>query len=201
MAPISEDNLERLAALVRRHLGLDFPRQRWPDLVRGIEATCADLGDAGVATCAEKLLTPPLERSRLQALGRNLTVGETYFFREPQAFHLLQRQFLPELLASRRQEKSLRFWSAACASGEEAYSLAIAVRSQLPNLAQWKVTILATDINTAALRKAEQGEYGRWSFRAADPSFREEWFTPTETGMWRVRPEIRAMVTFAFHNL
>lgn len=202
MAGLSDEILERLAELVHRHLGLHFPRERWPDLVRGIEATCTDLGNSGIEVCARKLLSPPMVRAHLQALGRHLTIGETYFFREPQAFNLLTSRFLPELLVRRRLlGKTLRLWSVACASGEEAYSLAIMLRSQIPDLPQWQVTLLATDINTASLRKAEKGEYGHWSFRAPQESFREQWFTRTEAGLWRVRPEIRELVTFAFHNL
>ncbi len=202
MATIPDELLQGLAAVVERHLGLYFPRERWRDLERGVEATCRELAETGVEACARKLLAAHPDRRLIESFGRHLTIGETYFFREPQAYRVLERHFLPELLAERRRTgKALRFWSAACASGEEAYSLAILLRRLLPDLEDWQVTILGTDINSEALRKAEQGLYGEWSFRGSQEVLRDRWFSVIGPGRYQLRPEIRRLVTFAYHNL
>ena len=201
MILIPDETLRSLAETVHRHLGLNFPRERWPDLVRGVEATCSDLGLPGQEACTRALLSSPLDKKLLETLGRHLTIGETYFFREPAVFRALETGFFPPLLESRRGSRLLRLWSAACSTGEEPYSLAILLRKLLPDPEEWKITILATDINTASLSRAEAGIYREWSFRGVDDEVRNTWFTRTPEGHFRVRPEIRGMVTFAYHNL
>ena len=74
--------------------------------------------------------------------------------------------------------KQLRFWSAGCCTGEEPYSLAILLREILPDIDEWQITLLATDINPVFLRKAAAGVYGNWSFRDAPAGLRERWFRP-----------------------
>lgn len=201
MIPIPDETLRSLAETVHQHLGLNFPRERWPDLVRGVEATCSDLGLPGQEACTRALLSSPLDKKLVETLGRHLTIGETYFFREPAVFRALETGYLPSLLESRRSSRLLRLWSAACSTGEEPYSLAILLRKLLPDPQEWKITILATDINTASLSRAEAGIYREWSFRGVEEDVRNTWFIRTPEGHFQVRPEIRAMVTFAYHNL
>jgi chemotaxis protein methyltransferase CheR len=91
-------------------------------------------------------------------------------------------------------------WCAGCATGEEAYSLAIAVRSVLPDVDTWQVTVLATDLNRGYLARAEAGLYGDWSLRDTDSAFKMANFT-AEGKRFRVRPELREMVRFGHLNL
>ncbi|MBY0447029.1 MAG: hypothetical protein K2Q15_17685, partial [Burkholderiales bacterium] len=89
-----------------------------------------------------------------------LTVGESYFFRDQGQFSLLRDHILPELIAHNSESRRLRIWSAACSSGEEAYSMAILLSQLLPVLAagqKWDITIVASDINQAVLDKARAG--------------------------------------------
>jgi chemotaxis protein methyltransferase CheR len=202
MISIPAEILKRLADSVHRNLGLHFPPERWTDLVRGVEATCRELGLSGVEACTRELIEIPLKREIVEVLGRHLTIGETYFFREETVFRALSEQLLPPLLERRRRGgMTLRFWSAACSTGEEPYSLAILLRRLLPDLGDWNLTILATDINKESLRRAEEGVYREWSFRGVQKDLKETWFTRTPPGHYRVRPEVRKMVTFAYHNL
>lgn len=192
----------RVSEFVAERMGLHFPRERLTDLQRGVARAAKDLGFDDPADCAARLLTAPLTKAQLQVLAGQLTVGETYFLREPQTFAVLSDHVLPELIRARAgRDQRLRFWSAACASGEEAYSLAIVLRQILPDPGAWHVTILATDINARFLRKAVAGEYGEWSFRGVPSGFKERYFTRTVDGRYAVRPEIRRMVTFEHLNL
>src|SRR5262249_27845182 len=138
----------RLSELIARGTGLHFPPERRRDLLRGLTSAAEELGFADVAECADGLLKTSLSSEQLHTLASHLTIGETYFFREPRTFEALANTVLPALIQRRRgRDQRLRLWSAACATGEEPYSLAILLRQLLPDWEDWRVTILATDIN------------------------------------------------------
>ena len=148
------------------------------------------------------MLSGTLTRPQLHALASHLTVGETYFFRERKTFDALSNVILPELISRRRgREQRLRLWSAACCTGEEAYSLAILLQQLLPDWKDWNVTILATDINERFLQKAAAGIYGEWSFRDCGPLFKERHFTRAPDGRYQVAAHVRDWVKFAQLNL
>ncbi|MCX7206969.1 MAG: chemotaxis protein CheR [Proteobacteria bacterium] len=132
-----------------------------------------------------------------------LTVGESYFFRDQGQFSLLRDHILPELIAHNSESRRLRIWSAACSSGEEAYSMAILLSQLLPVLAagqKWDITIVASDINQAVLDKARAGIYSAWSFRRVDPAVKEMYFTKQGDG-WKLNQDIQNMVHFCYGNL
>lgn len=208
MAPLSQETLRdgsqwaRVSALIAERMGLHFAPERVTDLQRGLAGAAAELGFGDVAACVDWLLATPLTRAHLQVLAAHLTIGETYFFREKNTLDIFATRVLPELIRARRgREQRLRLWSAACCSGEEAYSLAILLHQVLPDLADWHVTILATDINARFLRKAVVGSYGEWSFRDTPAGFRDRYFIRTDDRRHTIRPEIQELVTFEHLNL
>jgi chemotaxis protein methyltransferase CheR len=192
----------RLSELIAEHTGLHFPLERLTDLQRGLAGAADEFGFDEVAACADWLLSGPLTKAQLQVLASHLTIGETYFFRDKKSLDVLAGRVLPALIQARRgHEQRLRLWSAACCSGEEAYSLAILLHQVLPDLADWHITILATDINPRFLRKAVAGAYGEWSFRDTPDGFKERYFNRTEDGRYLIRSEIKQLVTFEHVNL
>jgi chemotaxis protein methyltransferase CheR len=192
----------RLSELIADRTGLHFPPERHRDLQRALQSAAAEFGFADSARCAEWLLSTPLSRSQLQTLASHLTIGETYFFREPQTFDALSQHILPALIQRRRgRDQRLRLWSAACSTGEEPYSLAILVRQLLPDWPDWHVRILATDINEGSLQKAAAGVYGEWSFRQSPAGFKEQYFTPAKGGRFALLPQVRDCVSFVQLNL
>lgn len=194
--------LAQFSEFVAAHMGLHFPAERWPDLRRGIRSAAPEFGYADEVACVQRLMSAPLTRHQIEILAGNLTVGETYFFREKRAFDVLAERILPELTESRRGgERRLRFWSAGCCTGEEAYSLAITLRRAIPDLKSWQVTVLATDVNPRFLQKAAAGVFGEWSFRDAPAWLKEQYFERVEAGRYAIVPEIRQMVQFAHLNL
>jgi chemotaxis protein methyltransferase CheR len=142
-----------------------------------------------------------LAQEQIEILAGYLTISESYFWREPHVFDALRDQILPDLIRARKENRRLRIWSAGCATGEEPYSIAIALRQILPDLEDWHITLLATDINPKVLRRASAGVYGNWSFRNVPPDFKERYFSATEDGKFEIDPKIRKMVTFAYLNL
>ena len=187
---------------IEAQLGLHFPPERWADLELGLRGAATELGFECVEKCARKLVLAKLDRAQVDSLAAHLTIGETYFFRDPAAFEILASQIFPALAQERRSRaKRLRIWSAGCCTGEEPYSIAIALRRAIPDLDDWRVTILATDINSRFLRKAVAGVYGPWSFRGVSDETRSTYFRRTPEGRFKILPAIRKMVTFACLNL
>jgi chemotaxis protein methyltransferase CheR len=124
-------------------------------------------------------------------------VGETYFLRHIEQFRALTEVVVPERLVVPGRSGQLRLLSAGCASGEEAYSMAIVMREEagLPD-----TSILGIDVNPAALEKARKGRYTPWSLRAVPPPIRRRWFT-TEGRDVVLDPRLRTRVRFERHNL
>ena len=140
--------MARVSAVISERMGLYFPEDRWPELAENLKKASQALGFADPDGCVSQLASQELTLRQIEILANHLTVGETYFFREPASFDLLEREILPALIAKRRGlGQTLRFWSAGCCTGEEAYTLAITCLRTLPDIAHWNISILATDIN------------------------------------------------------
>ncbi len=194
--------LSQLSSLVSEKLGLNFPRKRWADLERGIGAVARELGMANAAECAVWLASTSFSGIQAETLAANLTVGETYFFREKRSFEVLENEVFPELIRLRQnRDMRLRVWSAGCCTGEEPYSVAILLSRLLPNISDWNIKVLATDINPRALERAVKGVYGEWSFRGTPDWIRRRYFTETAAGEWKISDEIKKFVTFSYLNL
>ncbi|MBI2354348.1 MAG: chemotaxis protein CheR [Deltaproteobacteria bacterium] len=199
---ISDRQLSLLSEYITLRLGLHFPQKRWRDLERIIVNAAAELGFPETGECIERIVAGQLAKEQEEILAGHLTIGETYFFREQKSFDVLEQRILPELIESRRgKEQRLRIWSAGCSTGEEPYSLAILISRLIPDLRDWNISILATDINNRALAKAAHGVYGEWSFRGVPEWIRQRHFTRTPDGRLELPHAIRRMVNFAVLNL
>ncbi|MEW6682351.1 MAG: protein-glutamate O-methyltransferase CheR [Nitrospirota bacterium] len=127
-----------------------------------------------------------------------LTIHETYFFREDHQLHALYREILPELM-KRRQDRTLRIWSAGCSTGEEVYSVAMLLASQ-PGYGDWRVEISGSDISQRVLEVARRGVYPASAFRTTPPDVRKRFFHQEGEG-FRVDDSIKRMVNFFSFNL
>jgi chemotaxis protein methyltransferase CheR len=135
-----------------------------------------------------------------EAIARVFSSGETFFFRDHGQFDLLRLRLLPELIARHRKDKTLRLWSAGCASGEEAYSLAMLVDMLLPEHDDWNIAIFGSDIDSLAVTKAQSGHYGDWSFRMVPATLKQRYFQQ-RNNEWILDERIRRMVRFRISNL
>jgi chemotaxis protein methyltransferase CheR len=148
------------------------------------------------------LMSSELSKDQIMILASHLTISETYFWREPQVFTALTDFVLPELIKSKKnKEKCIRIWSAGCSTGEEPYSIAIALHKTIQKIEDWNITILATDINPRVLSKAVSGIYGTWSFRNSPSWLKSTWFHRKEDRQYEIIPEIKKMVTFTCLSL
>jgi len=201
-AAVPEALLERFSRFIAERIGLHFPRQRWGDLERNTGYAAREIGFPDSEAFIRHALSSSLSTNQAEILASNLTIGETYFYREKKAFEALEQYILPELLRSRRSNgRNIRLWSAGCCTGEEPYSIAIALNKSIPDLKDWNTTILATDINPRFLKRASQAIYGEWSFREAPRWLKENYFTKAKSNHYEIKPHIKKMVTFAHLNL
>ncbi len=137
-----------------------------------------------------------------------LTVNHTYFFRNEPQFNVLKEKIIPEIISRRlpgEEKPSLRIWSAGCSTGEEPYSLAILIKETIPDLENWDIQILATDVSARALEAARKGEYGLNSMRPVSQEYRDKYFDEKDSlgrdTRYAIHDTIKKMVNFDFFNL
>lgn len=136
----------------------------------------------------------------LQQLINLLTINETYFFREPEQITLLTEHLIPRLLAQRAPDDPIRILSAGCSSGEEPYSIAIALAEKYGTQAATLFQLYGGDIDSHILAKARKGQYSDFSFRSIPPDLHQRYFD-THQHTHQIKPDIRARVHFLELNL
>lgn len=199
---LADTDLEKLSVIIAEQMGLLFPHSKWKTLEQSFCNAARELGFKDVQDCVSRFTSPLPSKQLIEAMACYLTIGETYFLREVRCFEILERQIIPEILKKRQGgEQHLRIWSAGCATGEEPYSIAILLHRMRDSLRGWDISILATDINPHALRKAREGIYTNWSFRTSPPWFKENFFRQTGDKQYELLPHIKEMVTFSSINL
>ena len=135
------------------------------------------------------------------AIAEAMTINETSFFRDGRPWELLRTELLPELIEGRRGSRTLRFWSAACSTGQEAYSLAMLVHEYFPALANWNVRVEGTDICAEVVERARAATYHRIDMNRGLPArFIVRYFDHAGEE-WRVKPGIRQLCNFRRANL
>ncbi len=159
--------------------------------------------EAGFASIDE--LVTGMRKDSGAALTRRvveaMTTNETLFFRDVHPFEALKAKLVPELLRSRSAERSLRIWCAAASTGQEPYSIAMTLREHFPELANWDVKIVATDLNAAVLDRAREAKYRQLEVNRGLPApFLLKYFE-RQTAEWQLNANIRSMVSFRELNL
>lgn len=141
------------------------------------------------------------DRSMAAQIIEAMTINESFFFRDKTPFDNFENHMLPEILERNREKRTLRIWSAAASTGQEAYSLAMILKEHSEKLQGWKVEILGTDLCSEALEKAKAGIYSQFEVQRGMPvKYLVKNFEQNGT-MWQLKPEIRAMANFRQFNL
>jgi chemotaxis protein methyltransferase CheR len=152
----------------------------------------------------EHLTRQPGADVELRHLLNEITIGETCLFRSPAQLDALRKVILPELIAdpSRLITKRLRIWSAGCSTGEEPYTLAMTMLEESERLLKdWKIEILATDLNDRSVEAAKAGVYGEYALRNTSELYKRKYFEPEGEKTLKVRPEVKKMISFSRLNL
>lgn len=188
--------------LISARLGLEFPESRHSSVLRNLASASVVFGFKDFNEFIKWLLTVDLKKDEIVELASYLTITETFFWREPNVFSAFIDFIIPELLKLKKDgDRTIRIWSAGCSTGEEPYSLAIALQRCIPDIKDWNIKILATDINPKALKKATTGIYTKWSFRNCPSWLQSGYFRNLGNERYEIVPKIKEMVTFKNLNL
>lgn len=196
---MKQDDFAYLAHMLRRRSGLLLGRPKPEFIESRLAPVMRRFGFKDVGSLVAEL------RHGRDALARAVTetmmTNESSFFRDRPSFELFRAQVLPELLARRAASKRLRIWSAACAAGQEAYSIAMILDDHKLPAQGWMVDIIATDISSEMIARAEQGLYSHFEVQRGLPIRRLVDHFSQESAGWRVSEPLRRMVTFRPFNL
>jgi two-component system CheB/CheR fusion protein len=194
----SDGALEPLLEYLHRNRGFDFTGYKRSSLARRIQKRMQLVGIDHYAEYIDYLEVHPDEFS---LLFNTILINVTTFFRDPEAWEYLQREVLPDLIASRSAEAPIRVWSAGCASGEEAYTLAMVFGELLgQEVACQRLKIYATDLDEEALRHARQASYSEADVQSVPAPLLEKYFEPAG-GRFEFRRDMRRCVIFGRHDL
>jgi len=193
---VSADDAALLPVLdvLRERAGLVFGDSRRDVALTAVRRA---MEAAGTDDAAAYLARVRRGGAALDALLAEATVGETYFFRHPEQWEVVRRQALPEIV-SRRGGRPLRGWSAACSTGEEAYTLSIVCQEE--GIGADRRSIVGTDISRPRLEAARAARYGRWALRDVPAATVAKHFT-RRGDEWRLNPDVREGVEFRALNL
>ncbi len=192
------DKLGTVCLLLLRRTGHDFSKYKQPTLIRRIQRRMLVNSVASVADYVELLRAQPDEVTQL---FKDLLIGVTHFFRDAESFDALATSVLPRILQSKTEDREVRVWVSGCASGEEAYSIAILLREAMGALdVAPTVKIFATDIDDHALDVARLGQYTEGITEHVSAERLERFFIK-QGGTYQIDKTIREMCIFSTHNL
>ncbi|HTL25167.1 MAG TPA: CheR family methyltransferase [Burkholderiales bacterium] len=193
-----EREFESLLYYLRQHRGFDFSGYKRPSLMRRVSKRMQMMGVEGFAGYMDYLEVHPEE---FQQLFNAVLINVTSFFRDPHAWEFLAKRALPKLLAARGSGEPIRVWCAGCASGEEAYTIAIVLAEALGlDAFRDRVKIYATDVDEDALNLARLASYSAKDLDPLDASLRKKYFEP-QSSRWVFRADLRRSVIFGRHDL
>lgn len=197
---MSPQDFEFVAQLLKQRSGLTIGPDKAYLLESRLNPVARKHGFSGLTDLIQGLRLrgdQTLTRDVVEAM----TTNESFFFRDTKPFEQFRRLVLPHLLEKRASKRSFRIWSAACSSGQEAYSLSMILKEFEAKLAGWRIEIIATDLSTEILDKAREGVYSQFEVQRGLPvQLLVKHFTQ-EGERWRISPEIKRMVTYRTFNL
>ncbi|MGA2508801.1 MAG: protein-glutamate O-methyltransferase CheR [Candidatus Acidiferrales bacterium] len=198
-ARLTESELDQIRTLIEHRSAILFDSSRERFFSTRLREYVEEKGLAGGTELLKLIRASSIE---YEALLERLLTQETSFFRYPAVFEALEKTILPEMQERKfwQNPRTLRIWSAGCSTGEEPYSIAIAVSDALKFAEAWEIEILATDISRRALRHAERGVYSKRCLQDLSLGQVANYFAATKHG-FQVKPRVRRMISFAQMNL
>ncbi|WP_457674586.1 CheR family methyltransferase [Thiolapillus sp.] len=198
----TDRDFDRLRELVYRHTGIRMAENR-RDLIYGrLSRRLRALGLQSFGAYCR--LIEDGQGDELEAFTNAVTTNLTAFYREAHHFDYLAKQLVPELLRKNRESRRIRIWSAGCSTGEEPYTLAITLLESIPDIHNWDLRILATDLDSDVLARASAGIYEQKNVQQVLGSRLQRWFykgSGANQGKVKVRPELQELIAFRKLNL
>ena len=196
--PPIKSQIQKIFALIRSATGHDFSHYKPSTIARRIERR---LAVHQIKALSDYILYLQKNSAEIDVLFKNLVIGVTSFFRDPEAYDVLLKQALPKLLSRKEPDTTIRCWVAGCSTGEEAYSLGMILCEAMDKVKKhFDVQIFATDIDAAALETARKGIYPESIGADVSPERLKQFFIK-DTGVFKVKQQLRDMVVFSLQNL
>jgi len=195
---VGETTMQKIVSLIHEQTGIDFTSYKQSTVARRIQRR---IGIAQLANPEDYLELLEQSPQEVAMLGRDLLINVTRFFRDGEVFDVLRGEILPTLFKRAAARKALRIWVPGCATGEEAYSIAMLVQEFVTARGEkWDVKIFATDVDKVSIEYAGRGLYPKSIAADVGPELLARFFVQ-ESGALRICPEIRKQVVFARHNI
>lgn len=199
--PLSPQDVKFIADLILRRAAIVLDQRK--DYL--VEARLARVVQQVGAKDAQELVqrlrsgaSPDLDRRVIDAM----TTNETYFFRDTDFYDDLRKVVIPWLIKSREASKTLNIWCAACSTGQEPYSVLMLLRTHFPELNNWRIRFIASDLSTVVLAAAKAGRYNQIDINRGLPKpLLDRFFTQEPDGSWLVSQDLRRLVEFRQVNL
>jgi chemotaxis protein methyltransferase CheR len=205
LAQISEAQLTRYATLIYDVAGIRVSQQKRMMLSNRLRRRLKANGLEDFDEYHDFLKSLPANHAEWDAFLQEVSTHETFLFRDEAQWNWLQQEFLPEIVRQARtgeRRKSLRVWSAASSTGDEAYSVAVCVAATIPDAEQWKIEILGTDIGVGAVQAAQTAEFGERAMNLVPEAFVRRYFDKLPSGKtWKPKPMLLNWIKFRQHNL
>ncbi|QDU75130.1 Chemotaxis protein methyltransferase [Bremerella volcania] len=197
---VTDDQMRRYAKMIYEVAGIEISPAKKQLLSNRIRRRLKESGIADFEQYYNFLKKLPISHVEWDGFLQEVTTHETYLFRDDSNWKWLRETFLPEL--QKTDKNSLRVWSAACSTGDEAYSIATCVADGLRNPSSWRVQILGTDIGIGAVQDANDAKFNERSMRLVPDDLKRRYFTQLGgAAIWEPKAKLRAMTKFRQHNL
>lgn len=193
-----EDEIAAIFSALHRRFQIDFTQYKLPTIMRRIDRRMMMVNIGSAQDYLRHLLEDPNE---LDSLYRDLLIEVTVFFRDEPAFDQLKSTVIPDIFGNLGHEDHIRIWVPGCATGEEAYSLAMLFREAMEQFGRvLEIKLFATDVHQSSIEAASAGLYSETAVKSVPEPYLQKYFRKTHDG-YQIRKTLRQMVVFANHNL
>lgn len=202
-ADLADPALFKLRDLVYRISGIFHAENKFYLLALRSRRRMKEIGSDSFADYFDQLTTRATRDMEMRSLLNEITIGETHFFRSQSTMDAVSKIIFPKIVAQpgKQAVKKVRVWSAGCSTGEESYTLSILFLEQIaPKFKDWKIEIMATDLNDVSLAKCREGLYAEYAVRNLSPPTRDKYFRQ-DGSLYRVKDAVRAPIKFERLNL
>lgn len=200
-SPINQTDIERFFGMVEKNIGVAMDLDKAYLIQSRLSRVVAQHKFTDYAALLRFLISNPIGEIHVEAFEA-MTTQETSFFRDPRLFEVLKTRVFTNLIRKRKDSRELNIWSAASSTGQEPYSIAILLREHFPDLAAWKIRILATDVSERALERASLGIYNGTEIQRGLSELQiQKHFSKMHNGLFEINCYLRSMVQFKKINL
>ncbi len=205
LAEVTDGELTRYAELIYQRTGIRISPQKKSLLSNRVRRRLKETGARGFTEYYDRLRRLPPTDAEWDAFLQEITTHETFLFRDEGQWEWFRKEYLPNCAAEARagsRPRRLRIWSAACSTGDEAFTAACCIADGLPNHTAWQIRILGTDIGIGAVQQAKRAQFGQRAMRLVPESYKRRFFRKAATAdQWQACSVLTDWVTFRQHNL